>query len=154
MSDVCQSTLPNSPQLHCCSSPNVSTPASPKSSRKALTLGDEGACALAALIAGGAKFSSLQLSANDINDGGMVALAKAISKARCLEKLSIYHNSIGARGCQALTAAVLATPVLKVVEFLPGNSAPTKDVKALARAVKANRSTLYRAGTKLSLEVI
>jgi hypothetical protein len=29
--------------------------------------------------------------------------------------------------------------LLQVVEFLPGNCAPTKDVKALARAVKANR---------------
>lgn len=28
---------------------------------------------------------------------------------------------------------------VQVVEFLPGNCAPTKDVKALARAVKANR---------------
>jgi hypothetical protein len=39
---------------------------------------------------------------------------QAISKGRCLEKLSIYNNSIGARGCQALTAAVAATPALKV----------------------------------------
>lgn len=44
--------------------------------RSLCRLGDEGACALAALIAGGAKFSSLQLAANDINDGGMVALAQ------------------------------------------------------------------------------
>lgn len=44
-----------------------------------------------------------------------VHLLQAISKARCLEKLSIYNNSIGARGCQALTAAVAATPGLKVI---------------------------------------
>jgi hypothetical protein len=43
-----------------------------------------------------------------------LACLQAISKGRCLEKLSIYHNSIGARGCQALTAAVAATPALKV----------------------------------------
>jgi hypothetical protein len=35
-----------------------------------------GACALAALIAEGAKLSSLQLCANDIGDEGMVALAQ------------------------------------------------------------------------------
>jgi hypothetical protein len=39
---------------------------------------------------------------------------QAISKARCLEKLSIYNNNIGTLGCQALTAAVAATPGLKV----------------------------------------
>jgi hypothetical protein len=39
-------------------------------------LGDAGAGALAALIAEGAKLSSLQLCANDIGDDGMVALAQ------------------------------------------------------------------------------
>ncbi|WIA42875.1 hypothetical protein OEZ86_008798 [Tetradesmus obliquus] len=125
------------------------SPASSPSACGTGWLGDAGACALAALIADGAKLSSLQLCSNDIGDDGMVALAQAISKARCLEKLSIYNNSIGARGCQALTAAVAATPGLKVVEFLPGNCAPTKDVKALARAVKANRNRLPPVGATL-----
>lgn len=46
-------------------------------------LGDAGACALAALIADGAKLSSLQLCSNDISDDGMVALAQVGEKTEC-----------------------------------------------------------------------
>eukprot|EP00882_Tetradesmus_deserticola_P011255 GHRQ01011906.1.p1 GENE.GHRQ01011906.1~~GHRQ01011906.1.p1 ORF type:complete len:242 (+),score=78.58 GHRQ01011906.1:975-1700(+) len=88
------------------------------------SLGDAGACTLAALMADGARFNSLQLAANDIGDSGMVALAEAISKARCLEKLSLYHNNIGTRGCQVLTAAVLATPALKVRSGVAAHGEP------------------------------
>ena len=51
----------------------------------------------------------------------------------------MYSNNITSVGCTALTAAVTANPNLKVVEFLPGNAAHTRDIKALARAVKQNR---------------
>lgn len=56
-----------------------------------------------------------------------------------LERLSVYNNGIGSAGCQALVEAVRATRSLKVVEFLPGNCAPTRDIKLLAQAVKQNR---------------
>lgn len=64
---------------------------------------------------------------------------QAISQTRIVEKLSVYSNNITSVGCIALTAAVAADPNLKVVEFLPGNAAHSKDIKALARAVKQNR---------------
>ncbi len=64
---------------------------------------------------------------------------QAISHTNCIEKLSLYDNIIGSRGCQSLTAAVVGCPILKAVEFLPGNAAPARDVKALALAIKQNR---------------
>lgn len=51
----------------------------------------------------------------------------------------MYNNRIGAAGCRALVAAVKANRSLKMVEFLPGNNAATRDIKMLAEAVKRNR---------------
>lgn len=74
---------------------------------------------------------------------------QAISRTKILERLSIYNNNITSVGCAALTAAVAANPNLKLVEFLPGNAAHTKDIKALARAVKQNRK--YGAACVMNL---
>jgi len=64
---------------------------------------------------------------------------QAIQRHGRVEKLSIYNNHIGSVGCRALVAAVKANRSLKMVEFLPGNCAPTRDIKLLAQAVKQNR---------------
>lgn len=64
---------------------------------------------------------------------------QAIQRHGRVEKLSIYNNHIGSVGCRALVAAVKTNRSLKMVEFLPGNCAPTRDIKLLAQAVKQNR---------------
>jgi hypothetical protein len=71
---------------------------------------------------------------------------QAIQSSGRLEALSVYNNAIGPEGCRALAAAVGACRRLKVVEFLPGNSADTQDIKPLAHAVKRNRRWVFRKG--------
>jgi hypothetical protein len=71
---------------------------------------------------------------------------QAIQHYGRLEKISIYNNAIGSAGCKALTEAVQANRNLKVVEFLPGNCAPTRDIKLLAQAVKQNRRCARAGG--------
>lgn len=66
----------------------------------------------------------------------VAAWLQAIQHYGRLEKISIYNNAIGSAGCKALVEAVKANRNLKVVEFLPGNCAPTRDIKLLAQAVK------------------
>lgn len=100
---------------------------------------DDGAFAIAALLRGNTRLTSLQLARNRIGDGGAAAIAGALEANSTLESLSLHENSIGAAGCQALAAALRANKTLKHLEFLPGNNAGPKDVKALARAVKRNR---------------
>jgi hypothetical protein len=64
---------------------------------------------------------------------------QALENNSTLEVLTLHENNIGAAGCQALIGALQSNRTLRQLEFLPGNSAPPADAKALARAVKRNR---------------
>ncbi len=114
---------------------------------------DGGVRAMASILCNNTGLQVLKLSRNSIGDKGAIALAEAIKANTTLEYLTLYHNDISGVGCQALCAALASNTTLTRLELLPGNKVPSKDARALAKAVRRNKRYANMSATMISLQI-
>ena len=105
-------------------------------------IGDQGAQAIAEILANNTTLTSLNLRSNNIDDQGAQAIAKALANNTTLTSLNLGWNNIDDQGVQAIAEALANNTTLTSLDFYDNNIGD-QGAQAIAESLRDNTTLTY-----------